>query len=830
MIPAPHWRTLLTASTQHSGAEIVSSRDTENQLTSVNFRVDISLLHAKWLLEKKQYPEALMFDQLRKVMGDPKCNPLPGFEEADITFMPTFKYDVWKSVRATNKEKRKSIRRSRRTSERSERPSIERPSSPTAKLDFVPEIEGLEESSDGPDSPVIPHSTLHCSEPPVLSPVTDTPPNVFDLSLPDDTLSLASRDGEDVPMPEHDKSRDPTLKPTSCKSTATYRSERSDNANGNGNGDASVHSPTPPVPAPQELPRRTSVSWSRKSRDWSRTSQDTTRSTIQERVVATTRTGQSLKAKTQKLMGILRLGRKPAVRPILQSVLADEDSVRRASLSSRRSYLMSDDGRLSVLSEDIESPAHDRATSPSNYNGLGDPDMTPQAQPGGLLLPDGAAVHRTTSAVSTASVSVGGKRISSPPRRPSSLMRSLSGLSLNEDAEEGEDCTTDTRTGVYDTSKKQRVPSWCDRVLWKTHVIPDPVENPAEMLHDSDNDSIASSREGPLLRLSHVFSSLSGRMRRRSSFLDPGSEARPAPLPLQGMSTFASAPNGLVAVAPGEVAPVFESDPPTPADEMPGPADSLVLLGGLPGGLASPLPPHILSLSSPARKRGRSVTFEAPAPLAVALRRELSPQAEEEPSSPLPPATPNGAAALGLGPPPSSPLKPRRPSSSTEFISSRIPSLGLGRRMSMSSIGSMSSSGSLSRRRSEDPTLYRSPALHQLKAVRSTGHSADLSQGHFRVHRGSDGALGMTGQPQSGLGALTKFFRELPGRFQSRVNLFQGSEAGAEVEEPVPEPPKRHLVGEVQVLHYGTIDDAGMRQLEGRSDHRPAIFSAAVYI
>ena len=40
----------------------------------------------------------------------------------------------------------------------------------------------------------------------------------------------------------------------------------------------------------------------------------------------------------------------------------------------------------------------------------------------------------------------------------------------------------------------------------------------------------------------------------------------------------------------------------------------------------------------------------------------------------------------------------------------------------------------------------------------------------------------------------------------------------------------RHQQGEVVCLHYGTIDDAGMRQLEGRSDHRPAIFSAAVYI
>lgn len=47
---------------------------------------------------------------------------------------------------------------------------------------------------------------------------------------------------------------------------------------------------------------------------------------------------------------------------------------------------------------------------------------------------------------------------------------------------------------------------------------------------------------------------------------------------------------------------------------------------------------------------------------------------------------------------------------------------------------------------------------------------------------------------------------------------------------PAPPPPPTHLKGEVVCLHYGTIDDAGMRRLEGRSDHRPIIFAAAVYI
>lgn len=770
-----------------------------------------------------------MFDQLRKVMADPKCNPLPGFEEADITFMPTFKYDVWKSVRATNKDKRKSVRRSRRASDKSERPSMERPSSPSGRLDFVPEIEGMEESSDGPDSPEVTHGVLHCSEPPVMSPVAETPPRGFDLPLPD-TMSLASLDREDGVARERERdwdrerSREATPHSSSRKSTTTLRSERSelDPDGANGHGNPAVPGMSPLTQASHDVPRRASGAWSRESRDWSRTSRDTaSRSTTQELVGATKRGGSNLKAKTQKLMGILRLGRKPAARPLPPAMPADAASARRHSQTSFRSNLMSEDGRLSVLSENGEAPyPAGGALSPNLVNGDFDLNTTPQG--GGFLLPDGAPVHRTTSTASI--VSASGRKVASPPRRPNSLIRSFSGRSLNEDAEDEEDCTIDTRTGVYDTSKKQRVPSWCDRVLWKTHVIPDPVDDAAEM---DDNVSIASSRDGPLLRLSHAFSNLSGRMRRRSSFMEPGPEARPSPPLFPSMSTSISAPNGLApAVAPDELAPVFESDPPTPADGTPTTessrqlGDSTIL-----NPLASTLPAHIRSLSSPARRRGRSVTFEAPAPLALSLRRELSPTAEDQPSTPTPPL--NG---LGNGAPPSSPLVPRRASSSTESTPSRGPSFGLGRRMSMSSIGSIGSSGSrTSRRRSEDPTLTRtSPTLHPLKAVRSTGQYNEL--GRPRAHRGSDGAISMTGQPnQTGLSALTRFFRDLPGRFHSRVSLFHGSEPEVE-EEPVVEGPKRHLVGEVQVLHYGTIDDAGMRQLEGRSDHRPAIFSAAVYV
>ena len=45
------------------------------------------------------YPELLMWDQLRGVMKDPDNNPFPGFCEAPIDFAPTFKVSPSVSVK-----------------------------------------------------------------------------------------------------------------------------------------------------------------------------------------------------------------------------------------------------------------------------------------------------------------------------------------------------------------------------------------------------------------------------------------------------------------------------------------------------------------------------------------------------------------------------------------------------------------------------------------------------------------------------------------------------------------------------------------------------------
>lgn len=63
----------------------------------LNFRLNISRLHADWLISRQDYAQALAFDQLRNIME--KEQAFVGFQEAPIDFPPTFKYDVLRTLK-----------------------------------------------------------------------------------------------------------------------------------------------------------------------------------------------------------------------------------------------------------------------------------------------------------------------------------------------------------------------------------------------------------------------------------------------------------------------------------------------------------------------------------------------------------------------------------------------------------------------------------------------------------------------------------------------------------------------------------------------------------
>ncbi|KAH9943712.1 DNase I-like protein [Amylocystis lapponica] len=77
----------------------------------LNFRLDITRLHADWLISRKDYAQALAFDQLRKLMQSGEA--FVGFNEANINFPPTFKYDVLRTIKRPKLRSSTSLRHSK---------------------------------------------------------------------------------------------------------------------------------------------------------------------------------------------------------------------------------------------------------------------------------------------------------------------------------------------------------------------------------------------------------------------------------------------------------------------------------------------------------------------------------------------------------------------------------------------------------------------------------------------------------------------------------------------------------------------------------------------
>jgi hypothetical protein len=91
--------------------DITDRYDTVFWMGDLNFRLDISRLHADWLVSRKEYAQALEFDQLRNAMV--RGDVFDGFSEAPIDFAPTFKYDVWRSAKRTRSMKKKAEAKNR---------------------------------------------------------------------------------------------------------------------------------------------------------------------------------------------------------------------------------------------------------------------------------------------------------------------------------------------------------------------------------------------------------------------------------------------------------------------------------------------------------------------------------------------------------------------------------------------------------------------------------------------------------------------------------------------------------------------------------------------
>jgi hypothetical protein len=313
------------------------------------------------MLIEAEYEEALTWDQLRNAMMDPTCNPFTGFQEGTIDFPPTFKYDVWHSVKTTNKNIRRSLRRRNSvTKPRTQDSSAGTSATPVKVLDYVPEAE----TEDGEEGHPRPNLDQLCSPHPARQ---------------------------------------------------SFESSRSTSGNTAGGGSAQ-----------EEAERNGQMNAHRPLEA-------------------------KLKEKTKHIMQLVKIkthlspspsmSRRPSdtTRPTISTDLAQAS--RRTSISSITS------GRDREYSP--ETPLESRPF------GLMDSALLSPIEP--KSLDDRTGIPRRPSVASS---------FGSPqrPGRAFSLKRTLSGKSmrltdLTEDSEKL-DMRKDRREGVYDSSKKQRVPSW----------------------------------------------------------------------------------------------------------------------------------------------------------------------------------------------------------------------------------------------------------------------------------------------------------------------------------------------------------------------------------
>ncbi|GAA5918809.1 hypothetical protein JCM6882_006354 [Rhodosporidiobolus microsporus] len=120
----------------------------------LNFRLSISRLHADWLIRGKDFVTALRFDQLRAVLAEAN-GVFRGFAEGEITFPPTYKYDLPFKVR----KKRSTILGKRAGGSKKARDRAGSTAKATPILDFsVAEAEQASASGSLTD-PEVSHST-----------------------------------------------------------------------------------------------------------------------------------------------------------------------------------------------------------------------------------------------------------------------------------------------------------------------------------------------------------------------------------------------------------------------------------------------------------------------------------------------------------------------------------------------------------------------------------------------------------------------------------------------------------------------------------------------
>ncbi|KAF8339974.1 uncharacterized protein EI90DRAFT_3038677 [Cantharellus anzutake] len=352
----------------------------------LNFRLDISRLHADWLISRKEFAQALEFDQLRGLMKD---GQFPGFSEGPINFPPTFKYDVQHRHRSHRMSVRKAIQKTREQ---------------LRKLDVYDEVSEQEDNAvnDSQDGVEVAEDHLSFVSS-VIGSSLYSGSGKYETD-PDSESVAADANAEDSPalLNAVANSKSPSSRPA-----------------------AAIHN----------------IMHSQAAR----------------------------KAKSKWLALVAR--------------------ARGASVHSSRS---NQPCQGSGHTQPPKSPKFSKSTPSLSRRGPRTRRLTSKSSP--PCSPPGRCMNshldhvssEPTPCMSSAglpSIEVAGPTDTSPvtmPKfesSPSSVQPQPGGTSQSgSEKEKAVGAKDEVAPGVYDTSSKQRVPSWCDRILYKSTVVPDPEE------------------------------------------------------------------------------------------------------------------------------------------------------------------------------------------------------------------------------------------------------------------------------------------------------------------------------------------------------------------
>ncbi|WRT67003.1 uncharacterized protein IL334_003969 [Kwoniella shivajii] len=837
-----------------AAAEDITDRyDTVFWCGDLNFRIELSRLHADWLIEQKKYGELLMWDQLKLAMRDPKMNPFPGFDEGPIDFPCTFKYDVWKSVRATNRDVRRTLKR-RKSSASAVSVDLGSSVNVSKGLSYVPEGDAIEKV-DGDDD------------------------EDESSRMPD---QLRRSDVSDDDITEGDFSR------------RSFESSRyTSGANSMAGTDAEEDSDDMPM--------------THKHRPFD----------------------VAIKEKTRHFLGLVKMDGILTPSPGKRGGLGRRVSVKRRMSIRKRNQDDYAESRRTSMSSFVSHPDTDRPTTPlENERRVSTSSRNENPVEDGFIAStsDGLAVPASKSE-SGYSSSPPRDKDRPPPftRRLSIMKRTMSGRSvkdgMGEDEEEEEAVDeVDRREGVYDTSKKQRVPSWCDRVLWKAHILSD-LEDDEEPIPRSVDLQLDS--HTPFHRLSNALTHLSGHIKLqmgRTSSMDPSMADR-LNLRIRTSVSPERDPSGTSTPSRFVDTSVDTSLLSSPSDS---PDSSLIQRGEglipLPRRRSSPFRPSTTpSPSSPSKasKQHISITSSAPATRSpsklvpsLSMTRSGSAPGNIRPILSNRPNSASGAISSSLTtstnksgsrhePEPEyrndtitsdNSVYPmsildntkqggkQRPRSNSDSIGIEVTNSTSEKKKGRSSDGLMgrpinhnehskiefsvptpnSTSMTSSPERKSSLRIFdhdkrvrtisnSAPSAKMNSSLIDSTHDPEYpNQEESSIHRtittpptlnhtssshsnNHGPGHGHGRERESDKNAFMRFLKDLPGwlhRSSSATNPDK-QDITLSYEEAQE---KKWKKGEVRCLHYGTIDDAGMRQLEGRSDHRPAIFAGAVYI